>query len=99
MTTLIVNLEAAQRGENWTPIEERSEQIFTLFEGACPTCGSDAEITDVGGTPEFHKHQQFTSKHAKSVWVIMDVPDQGGVEFKCENGHNHYASYSYGGWW
>lgn len=78
------------------PVAERAHQIHCLFEGLCPTCGSKVILVRVGGVPKFLEEMQFIGNHEIQVWeTAPELGDNGGVEFECKNGHEHYVGYSF----
>ena len=78
------------------PVQSRPSQIHCLFEGLCPTCGSKVMLFRVGGTPRFLNEMVFMGDHEIQEWKTAPEFDAGGsVEFKCENGHEHYIGYSF----
>lgn len=84
------------------PVRDRAGQIHCLFEGLCPACGSDVTLIRVGGSPEVLATMVFMGDHEIQVWAAMpELSGDGGVEFKCKNGHEHYIGYSFssGDWY
>lgn len=78
------------------PVTERSAQIHCLFEGLCPVCGGEVTLTRVGGSRRFLNEMVFMGSHEVCEWeAVLDSCDDGGVEFKCKNGHEHYVGYSF----
>ena len=78
------------------PVVERSSQIHCLFEGLCPACGSSTTLIRVGGVPKFLDEMVFMGDHEIQVWeYVPKLGDDGGVEFKCKNGHEYYVGYSF----
>ena len=81
------------------PVQDRTNQIHSLFEGLCPTCGSKVTLVRVGGIPKFLDEMVFMGDHEINAWEKTQsddgLGDSGGVEFECENEHKHYVGYSF----
>jgi len=76
------------------PLEDRVDQIYCLFEGICPICGSDAMLISVRGTRRFLDEMVFIGDH-EILECSSVAGDSGGVEFRCKNGHEHFVGYSF----
>ena len=64
------------------------EVIFSLFEGACPDCGADAEIISAGGTAEFLDLHGDWGVEDFIEWEVIDNDGMntiGSLEFECQN--------------
>ncbi len=79
------------------PVAERPAQIYCLFEGLCPVCGSEVTLIRVSGTRRFLDEMVFMGNHEICEWKRATEFSKGGggVEFKCKNGHEHYIGYSF----
>lgn len=83
------------------PVIDWPNQIFCLFEGVCPVCSQDVDIVSVGGTPDFLEEQQFSGEYTTYTWTCTQSGGRrldGGVGFRCKNGHEHYVEHSNGDW-
>lgn len=56
---------------------------FELFEGTCPSCGGEVEITGAGGTAEFFDNYGDFGVVDKTVWAAPYFETIGSVHFKC----------------
>lgn len=82
---------------------DRSQEIFSLFEGACPTCEAPVTLFRASGNRQFIADQGW----------VMGVPEIdfttrsegngthtiGAVEFRCQNEHEFYLEYTRHGSW
>jgi len=71
-------------------------EIFQVFEGICPTCNCECELTESHGTKEFH------DDHPRDVpgdtWD-RGVTERGEQKFACINGHITYVWNTFEGDW
>jgi hypothetical protein len=89
------------------PITDRAKQIWNLFEGTCPDCGEDTTITRVAGTADWLENFTWTGDHEVMQYPTDETdrwPNEpvetmrGSVDFRCEEGHEHYTEWSHGDW-
>jgi len=82
---------------------DRASEIFMLFEGTCPECEAEVEITSAGGAKEFFAMQSWVGdiEAPLRMWLAPREIDQvvGSVEFECVNGHKHCVEYGKWGEW
>ena len=82
---------------------ERAEEIFSLFEGQCPTldCGLKASAISAGGTKEFQSMQPWATDLPEFFsWAVNRSDDTiGTVNFECPNEHQHTVDFGQFGDW
>lgn len=82
---------------------ERSEEIFSLFEGVCPDCGIATRIIGAGGIKQFFAMQSWVGNIEGSIHIWAEERNVnspiGAVEFECENGHQYTVDYGRWGEW
>jgi len=87
---------------------DRADEIFSLFEGMCPTegCGAGVQPVSVGGTKQFITLQPWVdgldldfNHWDESRGIGNGLDTIGQMDFECAQGHKHTVEFNPWGDW